>query len=187
MQKDSWITPSGTSTQAPFARHVRRREPKKGADIHEPTDHALGLSKGGLGTKLHLVVETHGLPLSFTLSPGQANERLYVAPLLLQAQAVRKTRELPTRLAADRGYVSWPLREWLIEQGIKPVIPPKRNQRSYLWRASDKKHYRKRNVIERCVGRLKNFRRIGTRYEKLALNFGAMITLAMCVLYLRAL
>ena len=66
---------------------------------------------------------------------------------------------------------------------IGPVIPPLRHERCP--RQCDRRAYRGRNVVERCVGRLKEFRRVATRYEKLAVNFGAMVTLAMIVLYLR--
>jgi len=68
------------------------------------------------------------------------------------------------------------------------LIPPKSNASTPLpWTSADKKGYRGRNVVERCVGRLKEFRRIATRYEKLALNFAGMVTLAMIVIYLKAL
>jgi transposase len=71
--------------------------------------------------------------------------------------------------------------------GVEPVIPYRRSEHRDDRRPLNAAAYRGRNVIERCVGRLKEMRRIGTRYEKLASSYLAMLTLGMTVLYLRAL
>ena len=153
--------------------------------MDEPRDHALGLSRGGIGTKVHLVVEKRGLPLDFLLTKGNAHESPVFENLMAAARTVRPRLGLPDQLAADKAYVS--ARPWLQRRGIRALIPPKSNEQEQSWSASDKREYRGRNVVERCVGRLKEFRRLATRYEKLALNFGAMVTLAMIVIYLKAL
>ncbi len=109
-------------------------------------------------------------------------------PLMAKARMARPKLGLPEQLAADRAYVSGEISTWLRRRGIEALIPPKSNQQvPGVWTAKRKKAYRGRNVVERCVGRLKEFRRLATRYEKLALNFGGMVTLGMIVLYLRAL
>ena len=72
-------------------------------------------------------------------------------------------------LLADKGYDADAFRAFLKDPKIKPVIPGKSNRKKRI--RHDKKAYRNRNVIERCFGRLKDFRRIATRYDKLAQNF----------------
>ena len=156
--------------------------------MHEPSDHALGLSRGGIGTKLHLAVEKRGLPLGFVLTTGNAHEAPMFEPLMARARMARPRLGLPDSLAADKAYVASEIDAWLRRRGVQALIPPRSNQQNAAaWTAGKKKGYRGRNVVERCVGRLKEFRRLVTRYEKLALNFAGMVTLGMIVLYLRAL
>lgn len=155
--------------------------------MDEPGDHALGLSRGGIGTKVHLAVEKKGLPLGFVLTRGNAHEAPMFEPLMAKARAARPHLGLPERLAADKAYVSGDIDRWLRRRHIQSLIPPKSTQDNALWTTQKKKGYRGRNVVERCVGKLKEFRRLATRYEKLALNFAAMLTLGMIVLFLRAL
>jgi transposase len=108
------------------------------------------------------------------LTPGQAAD-CRAAELLLQ--------HLPpdALVMADRAYDTDAVRAQIQDQGAVPNIPPKRNRR---W-----KHcfspvlYRGRNAIERMFGRLKDFRRIATRYDKLAINFLAAVQLAAAVSY----
>lgn len=109
-------------------------------------------------------------------------------PLMAKARMARPQLGLPESLAADRAYVSVEIDDWLHRRHIQNLIPPKCNQKvPTTWTKEQKKGYRGRNVVERCVGRLKEFRRLCTRYEKLALNFGGMVTLGMIVIYLKAL
>jgi len=92
-------------------------------------------------------------------------------------QRVGRPRKRPRRVAGDKGYSYPRVRDWLRAHGIRPVIPYRSNQqpgRSVF----DKDTYRRRSVIEQCVGWLKECRRIGTRFEKLAVNFLAMLKLA---------
>jgi len=94
-------------------------------------------------------------------------------------------RRRPRRLAGDKAYSYGPVRRWLRRHRVKAVIPTKSNQPR---RAKfDRRAYRRRNVVERCVNWMKENRRLGTRYEKLASSYAGMLTLAMNVLYLRAL
>ena len=95
----------------------------------------------------------------------------------------------PRRLAGDKGYSNRRVRRWLKRHRVQAVIPYRDDQHLLAREgpALDKKAYRDRNVIERCVGWLKECRRIGTRFEKLAVNFLAMLRLAMIQRYLRIL
>jgi len=89
----------------------------------------------------------------------------------------------PDAVAGDKGYISPSVREWLEEKQIRDVIPTRENQPRRP--GFSKKLYRRRNVIERCIGWLKECRRIATRYEKLAIRYLAMIKLAMIREYLK--
>ena len=93
-----------------------------------------------------------------------------------------RPRLRPASIIADRGYSSRPVRGELRRRAIRAVIPQKRNERpAYLmdWAA-----YRRRQVVERLVNRLKQYRRVATRYEKLAATYLAMVTLAAIRLWL---
>ena len=94
----------------------------------------------------------------------------------------------PRRLAADKGYSYPRIRRWLRDHGIQAVIPQRSDQRRYHRGRPlnfDPNAYRRRNAVERCIGRLKEFRRIATRYDKLAASFLAMIDLARTRLYMQ--
>ena len=96
----------------------------------------------------------------------------------------RSTR--PRALAGDKGYSFEMIRDWLREHSIKAVIPRRRDQRPYDRRHRfDRKLYRRRGVVEQAVCWLKECRRLSTRFEKLAVNFLAMIHLAFIERYLR--
>ena len=149
----------------------------------EPEDHALGRSRGGFGTKLHLVVDGSGVPLSAVLTPGQTHESQAVDRVLRAVRLKRpggrggRPRSRPRRLAGDKGYSYPTLFRYLRGRGITPVIPTKKNQRPNP--RFDRTLYRRRNVVERLVGWLKENRRLATRYEKLAVNYLALVKLAM--------
>lgn len=169
----------------------RRRSGEKGGP-GEPTDHALGRSQGGFGTKLHLVADSHGIPLAVELSPGQAHESTRfesVLDLVRVPLATGGSRRRPGCVAADKGYSFTRIRAWLRHRRIRAVIPRRSNERPAApqERPFDREAYRRRNSVERCVGWLKECRRVATRYEKLACNYRAMIHLAFIERYLRIL
>ena len=96
-------------------------------------------------------------------------------------QPVGRPRQRPMRLAGDKGYSCHRVRDWLRRHGIKPLIPHKDNEFArHDGRVKfDKQGYKRRSIIEQAIGWLKECRRIGTRFEKLAINFLAMMKLAM--------
>ena len=104
-------------------------------------------------------------------------------------QATGRPRTRPRRLAGDKGYSVPRVRAWLKTRGIQPIIPHKDNEKArYDGRVKfDKDAYRQRHVIECCVGWLKECRAVGTRFEKTAVNFVAMVKLAIIERYLRIL
>lgn len=141
---------------------------------------------------MHLVTDGQGIPLSAHVTAGQQHESTCVEPLLeaiAVPQPLGRPRCRPAALAGDKAYSVARIRAWLRERRIRPVIPHKENERARTdGRVRfDKKAYRRRCVIEQCVGWLKECRRIGTRYDKLAVTFQAMLSLAMIERYLKIL
>jgi len=132
------------------------------------------------------------VPLVVEVTAGQQHESTCVEWLLdgiAIPQPMGRPRQRPRRLAGDKGYSVPRVRDWLKAHGIKPVIPHKDNERArYDGRVKfDKLTYRQQHVIEQCVGWMKEYRRIGTRFEKLAVNYHGMLHLAMIDRYLRLL
>ncbi|MGV3616513.1 MAG: IS5 family transposase [Fimbriimonas sp.] len=125
-------------------------------------DAALGYSKGGFGTKLHLQCNPSGVPLAMLLSPGQRHESLFLEALVEAAE--RETGSEPEKLAGDKAYSAPRIRKWLTEKGIAPVIPYRKDE-------LDRETYRERNVVERLIGSLEEMRAVATRADKLAKRF----------------
>jgi len=125
------------------------------------------------------------------VTAGQVHESTCPESVVATFIASRRhrRRRKPRKLAGDKGYSVQRIRDWLKDRGIEPVIPHKDNEAA-RWDPAvtfDKRTYRQRAVVEQCVGWLKEYRRIGTRYEKLAVNFHGMLQLAMIRRYLKIL
>jgi transposase len=166
-------------------------EAEKKGDPSEPRDHALGRSRGGYSTKLHLLCDVEGHPLSFHLTPGQTHESTVVDVLLETADRHLFDVEgipvpWPTALAGDKGYRADWIDTCLANLGISPVIPSKSNEDREARQVSfNGGLYRKRNIVERVIGWMKENRRVFSRYEKTAKNFGGMSKMAFIRCYLK--
>ena len=161
-----------------------------------PPDEALGGSRGGLTSKIHISCDGKGRPLSVIVTPGQRHESTQLAELLDAIRVARRDglpgrpRTRPDLLLADRGYSFPSCRELLRGRNIRHVIPERTDQRRR--RASrpgrkpqfDREAYARRNVVERCVNKLKQWRGIATRYDKRALNYKAAIVVAALYMWL---
>jgi len=140
-----------------------------------------------------LVTDGNGVPLAVEVTGGQTHESTQVEAVMNQIaipQPVGRPRKRPTRLAGDKAYRSKGVRDWLAKYGIKPVIPSKKNEQQEKPGPKpqfDREAYKRRSIIENCVGWLKECRRIATRFEKLAVNYLGMLKLAMIERYLRLL
>ena len=146
-----------------------RRRRKRGALAH-----GIGRTKGGRNTKLHTVCDAKGRPLVLLLTPGNVHD-CKVAQRCIEAMPPA------AELVADKGYDSKALRDWLAERGTTAVIPPRKNRKvQYHY---DKTVYRQRNIIERMFCRLKDWRRIATRFDRNIKNFIAAIALAAAVIW----
>jgi transposase len=127
---------------------------------------ALGRSQGGFSTKLHLRAEGNGKPITAVLTGGERHEQIALEALLDRGAIRRPGRGRP-RLRPRR---------------IRAVIPSRSNQRRQP--NFDRAAYRRRNQVERLINRLKQFRRIATRYEKRAANYKATVMVAAILLWL---
>jgi transposase len=130
-----------------------------------------------LSTKIHVVVDARGLPVRLLLTPGQASDKT-TFPALVDGLALARD------VVADRGFFARAIIELIESFGAKAHIPSQSNVR--VRRVVDPNLYRERNLVERFLNKLKHFRRIATRYDKLARNFLAAVLLASSRLRMRA-
>ena len=129
---------------------------------------AMGRTKGGLNTKIHAAVDRTGNPAALLLSAGHAAD-VSCGPETLQEIECAV-------LVGDKGYDSDGFRDWLRSRGMRPCIPP-RSGRLHPQRYS-KASYRKRHLIENFFEKLKRFRRVATRYDKLQETFFGFVCLS---------
>ncbi|MBN9792647.1 IS5 family transposase [Pseudonocardia sp. TMWB2A] len=166
----------------------------------EPDDHALGRSRGGLGTKIHQLVDGRGRPLVVLVGPGQGGDAPMFVHLMSHLRIDRvgpgRPRTRPERVRADKAYSSRAIRRHLRERGIVAVIPEPADQQGHRKRrgsrggrppAFDRVDYRGRNVVERGFCDVKQWRGLATRYDKLALTFRGGVVLKAIITWLRAL
>ena len=137
-----------------------------------PAAQAIGRSRGGRTTKVHAVCDGVGRLRAFLLSPGNIAD-ITVAPDLLANTPVGKT------FIADKGYDATPLRDSVAARGARVVIPNNATRRRPY--PFDAVAYRDRNLIERMFCTLKDWRRIATRYDKLARNFASAVAIVATV------
>ncbi|WP_316214217.1 IS5 family transposase [Bradyrhizobium sp. SZCCHNR2032] len=140
-----------------------------------PDAQGLGRSRGGLSTKIHAASDALGNPVRLIASPGQRNDIAFAHELVDGFEA--------GATIADKGYDADHLCDKIAETGADIVIPPKRNRK--LQRRYDTDLYKERNLIERFFNKLKQFRRVATRYDKLLVNFMGFVKLAAIAIWLR--
>ena len=152
-----------------------------GSQGENPEGEALGRSQGGFSTKVHLRAEGRGKLITLVLTPGQRHEAP-VFPQLMTRGAVKgakgRPRLRPRRGVGDKGYRSWAIRQ----HGIRITIPRQVNE--CRKGPFDREVYKQRNLVERLINWLKQFRRLATRYEKRAANYRAMWVIAATLLWL---
>ena len=124
--------------------------------------------------------------MTFILTPGQRHEAVVFEQLLELGEVKRSGRGRPKvrplRVVGDKAYSSGTIRGYLRRRGIRVTIPRRSNERRRG--KFDQEVYRERNRVERTINRLKQFRRVATRYEKRAENYLAMLTIAAILLWL---
>ncbi len=160
-----------------------------------PHDEGPGRSRGGLTTKFHLACDGKGRPLSVIITPGHRHDSTQLGPVLDGIRVPRpggrgRPRTRPDRVIADKGYSYPRCRRLLRARHIPHIIPERRDQRAR--RATqpgrppsfDQAIYARRNVVERCINRLKQWRGLATRYEKRAVNYRTMVVIASIAIWL---
>jgi transposase len=158
---------------------VRAHQHAAGAPGKTAEEAAIGRSRGGLTTKIHVAALDEKHTAVIQITPGQASD-------CVQFRSIHQ--ELPEEnviehAAGDKGYDTNEIRALLAEEGIEPVIPGRSNRTQTI--VYDKTKYKERNRIERFFNKLKHFRRIATRYEKHSFTFLAMIHIAAAFIAVR--
>lgn len=136
---------------------------------------ALGRSRGGFSTKIHVLTDSLGCPLRFVLTAGQRHD-------ITQAESL-VAGFVFERLIADRGYAAQDFVDWLIEQGMETVIPP--HQLAKKAREYDRWWYRERHLVECFINKIKHFRRIFSRFEKLDVAYLGFLHFVSTLIWLR--
>ncbi len=154
----------------------------------------MGRSRGGFSTKLHLSCDGRGRPLSLILTCGQRNDGTQLGAILDAIRVARmgrgRPRKRPDHLIADKGYSYPKCRELLRRRRIPHTIAERGDQRERREGRPgrkpdfDKEAYRRRNVVERRVNKLKQWRAVATRYDKRAVNYRAGVVLASLMIWL---
>lgn len=134
----------------------------------------MGKSRGGLSTKIHAAVDALGNPVRFILTAGQHSE-IKQANALIQGFTA-------DYVIADKGYDADAFIAEIESTQAVSVVPPRSNRKHM--REYDAYLYRERNLVERVFQKLKHYRRIATRYERLAVTFQAMLSLVACIIWL---
>lgn len=144
---------------------------KKGGQAEQ----ALGRSRGGFSTKIHAAVDALGNALRFVLTGGERHDSTQAATLIadFETQAV----------IADKGYDADEFLELIKEQGAEAVIPPRANRTEQ--REIDRHLYRERHLVECFINKLKHYRRVFSRFEKLAKNYLSFIHFVSSLIWLR--
>ena len=158
---------------------------------------ALGRSRGGLTTKIHLAVDGRGRPLSILLTPGQAGDNPQLFPLLdaieINQPGAGRPRKRPDMLIADKAYAHDSTRVQLRRRRIRHTIPERGDQaarragkgsRGGRPPSFDAQVYKRRNVVERCFNRLKQWRDLATRYAKRASLYRPSLLLIAAIIWL---
>lgn len=139
---------------------------------------ALGRSRGGFSTKIHVTVDGLGNPLRISLTAGQAAD-IGQAIALVEGLAFEK-------VLADRGYAAQDFYDWVVNQEMEPVIPPhQRAKGAKAQRPYDKWVYRERHLIECFINKIKHFRRVFSRFDKLARRFLGFLHFVSSLIWLR--
>ncbi|MGI5262316.1 IS5 family transposase [Streptomyces angustmyceticus] len=191
-------TVSVDSTVVRAHQHAAGARKKGAARSGEPADHALGRSRGGLSTKVHLAADGGARPLSFTLTAGQAGDAPAFETVMSRIRVPRggpgRPRTRPLAVLADRAYSSRAIRSHLRRRGIRAVIPQPSDQIGHRLRRGrrggrpprfDREVYKQRNTVERCINRLKQWRGLATRTDKLAIAYEAALHLAGILIWAR--
>ena len=157
--------------------YVRAHQHASGARRGE--ERAIGRSCGGLTTKIHICADAHGNPIDFKITGGEVHDAKVANQLIDMLEEAE-------HFIADKGYDADAIRDHAQQKGIKPVIPRRANSHRPNPKF-DSCLYKLRHLVENLFARLKHFRSIATRFDKLARNFKSMLYLASMFIWLQLL
>jgi transposase len=149
----------------------RGRSKKNGGQAQQ----ALGRSRGGFSTKVHILVDALGNPLDFVLTGGQAND-ITRGPTLVSGYE-------SDYVIGDKSYDADPFIELIEAQGAIAVVPPRRNRKELRW--YDRELYKERHAVECFVNKIKQYRHIFSRFDKLAQRYLAFLHFVATLIWLR--
>ncbi len=165
---EEWVFADGS--------YVRAHQHASGARIGE--ERAIGISRGGATTKIHITADACGNPINFEITGGEVHDAK-VAEKLISTMSGKAENFI-----ADKGYDSDVIREQVRSKGVSPVIPRRSNSTKEN-PGFDSHLYKLRHLVENLFAKLKHFRSVATRFEKLARNFKAVVFLACTIIWLR--
>jgi transposase len=187
------------STPPAHAKQAPQKPGKRTPPAQHRPDEALGRSRGGLTTKIHLAGEGSLRPLAMLVTPGQGGDAPQMIPVLERIRVPRpdggRPRTRPDHLSGDKAYSSRRNRRYLRRRQIKHTIPERRDQQAHRLRRDssggrpagfDAARYVRRNEVERVINRLKASRAVPTRFDKRAYVFHGTVVVAALRLWLCA-
>ena len=189
-------SPPGRSSASP--RRLQGAPPNDKDGGADGDREALGRSRGGLSTKIHLAADDRCRPIARVITAGQRHDAVAFQPLMRAIRIRRRghgrLRTRPGTVRADKAYSSRDIRAYLRRRRIRATIPERSDQQAHRTRRGssggrpprfDPADYKQRNTVERAISKLKQFRAVATRYDKRAYIFAGTVDVASIRIWLR--